>query len=412
MSHLFDSRSHLETWESEDTTMLAMSQELDEHTVHLRKAVLASVASIRTRIHQQTAELLEREREETRETQRRLLQQVDGLTRLVETRNEELEKERQLNERLVAMVSRQKRRARERALATEALQRWNEHVKAKKFRERMCAHLTDVRRERQARLIFNAWRVDAERQKAADARAQLEGEHRRTVARLTNEFQSTENKMKLEVLALREQLSKEEERQALLQEKHKAAFMRGVCALNLEAMQAIRGASADDDISVASLMQGLNMSGFAPGLGFGAASSAASAQPPSTERLMEQQLLLHRQLQALEANAAAPTSAMDAMMPPGPLEAAPPRPMTAPRAVAAGVNVPAATLPRNEPRVTVVVNSKYVGNGPSTLSAGGASVKPRAAAALRPTTNTPAAGPKAATPRAAGGAAIGSVARR
>ena len=291
-----DSRSQIDIVSSEDATMLSMSQELDQHTSALRKGILESLASMRQRIHQQASDLIEGERNIARENEKRLLQQIENLQSLLAVRTQDLQEERQLSEGLLSMHQRQKVRHATQMMEREAFLAWRQLLRDRKQRERMCAHLTSVRHERQSRILFFNWRLEAYAQQQKETIERLEGEQRRNIARLTNENHTSENKLKLEMLALREDLKKKEESLQILEERLRASFMKGVCALNMEAMHVLRGPQGTEfDTSIASLLQNMNVSGLQ------AQPSVISAEPGTTERLARQQQILHEQLMALNA---------------------------------------------------------------------------------------------------------------
>ena len=282
----------LDILETEDTSLLVLAREIDEHTGNMRNAVLHSIASIRNRIHQQTAEIMDRHREASTATERRLIHQINNLQDLLEKKENDLAKERSLSEKLLVMHQRQKRRHATQLLAVEALRAWRTVVREKKQRERLCAHLEQQRSDKEARAVFTGWRLEAIRQKNEAQHEQLVSDHRRLIAKLQQEAQTAENKLKLDILSWKEKLAKEEEHRGLLEEKLKAAFMRGVCALNLEAMQVLRHA-ADADVSVASLLQGMNVTINSDDATRGPGSSA--------DRLLQQQAVLNEQLSALHS---------------------------------------------------------------------------------------------------------------
>jgi hypothetical protein len=302
----------LDILETEDTSLLVLSREIDQHTSDMRNSVLHSIASIRNRIHQQTAEIMDRHREASSATERKMMQQIDNLQDLLEKKERDLARERSLNERLLAMHQRQKRRRATQDLAVEALRAWRNIVREKKQRQRLCDHLVQHRTEKEARAVFAGWRLEALRQKAEAEQEKTANDHRRQIAKLQQEAQSSENRLKLEVLGWREKLAKEEEHRGLLEEKLKAAFMRGVCALNLEAMQVLRHA-ADADVSVASLLQGMNVTVNSDDATRGPGSSGTA------DRLLQQQAALNEQLSALQ------TQQVNTTRPPEP-EECPPQP--------------------------------------------------------------------------------------
>ena len=238
-----DSRSSLDIIESEDTSLICLSQDLDAHTNHLRNAVLQSVAAIRSKIHVQTAESLDRQRERAYDTERQLLAQIDNLQDLLAIRTEELRVVTEKHERLLTLHQEQKLRAHTKSVAQAALRRWHELVAKKKRNAAACDKLIAQRQERQSRHAFTAWRLASQKQKADDLLQKTIADHRRTTAKLQLDYQATENQVRMEALSLKEKLAFEEQRRDVLEEKLKAAFMRGVCALNLEAMHVLRSAA-------------------------------------------------------------------------------------------------------------------------------------------------------------------------
>lgn len=288
-----DSKSQMDIVSNEDTALITMAQELDVHTSQLRKSVLDTVRLMRAKIATQATEMIDTERSQSREQERRLLSQIDSLQRLLDSRSRDLESERALNERLVSMVQAQRRRQRTKDLAAEGLRRWHAHVTEKKRREKMCDHLMAVKKDKEARHAFNAWRFEATRQKHEATVDKLTGDFKRQLAKAQSEHQTMENATKLEMLSMKESLAKEEERRAVLEERLKAAFMRGVCALNMEAMQVLRNAPQDGDVSVASLLQAMNLTSSTV--------DSNSAEPASTDRLLRQQEILQAQLNEMHA---------------------------------------------------------------------------------------------------------------
>lgn len=284
-----DVDSQIDMTATEDATMITLAQQLDEHTSMLRQSVLDAVLKMRGKMSNQAKAMIDGERSRTIETERQLLQQVEGLQHLLKERMGDLETERALSERLVVTMQRQARRRRTQALAKEGLRRWHEYACEARRRERMCKHLIEVRRERQARQAFSAWRFEVLTAKHRQQLEDQDGKHRRSTARLESEHQTAQNAMKLEMMAITEKLSDEERRRAILEERLKAAFMRGVCALNMEALQVLRSApnAEGNDVSVASLLQAMNLT---------STTDSQQAEPASTDRLLRQQEALASQL--------------------------------------------------------------------------------------------------------------------
>lgn len=235
-----DSRSSLSILESEDTTLLTLSQDIDLHTTQLRNNVIQSIASIRSKIHAQTAEAMERQQAISFATEQRLIEQIENLQQLLEVRTTELVREKILNEKLIEMRFSQKRRERQREAAVRALRAWHRFVSEDKERRRVAERAIRDRQEREARSAFTAWRLQAQRHKFEKTVEKMTQDFQRANSKAMHTHQAAENAAKMEIFSLKEQIAQEEDRRCILEEKLKAAFMRGVCALNLEAMQVLR----------------------------------------------------------------------------------------------------------------------------------------------------------------------------
>lgn len=295
------SRSSMTLIQSEDATLLALSQDIDHHTSQLRNDVLQSIASIRSKLHQQTAEAMEHQQIVSQATEQRLIQQIENLQGLLETRTSELARERALTERLVDAQFVQKRRQDQRDAALGALRAWRAVVKRERDLKLIGDKAIKERQERDARNAFVTWRLQSVNMKHEKVLEATVAEHKRSSTKATHERQAAENAAKIEILALKEKVAHEEERRALLEEKLKAAFMRGVCALNLEAMQVLRNTTEAGmvDTSVASFMEQLNVSGVqtAP---FGVDGSSDDAA--TLARLLQRQQSLAQQMSAMQSS--------------------------------------------------------------------------------------------------------------
>jgi hypothetical protein len=372
MDTTLNTNRSLNMFNEEEASLLNLSRDVDGLITDLRKNVLDAVQGIRQRINAQCMDLLENERNERREHERRLLAQIENLQFVLREKDAELDKLRLINDRLIQRSKSQHTgEAATRKLAKEALRQWHQHVVQTKYRKRLGEHLSQVRQEREIRQAFTSWRLEAQRVKYEEAKEKMEGEHRRTVTKLTNEHHSAENKMQLEMLAMKDQLSKEEEHRAILEERLKAAFMRGVCALNMEAMSVLKntGDAGADTMSVASLLQNMNLTA-------GIDTTTFSADAGHNERLLRQQQELQEHLNRFE-------------VPPQP-DDAPPLPVLRPLAASASYNRLAQTSAPTQGGHNPVVqlNPNYPGSRPQ--SAVSQSSKPIAARGV--TNNLPVSG--------------------
>ena len=108
-----EGRRSLETAEAEDATLIALAQDIDQHTTLMRNAVLESIASIRHRVHVQAADVIQRERLATIATEQKLIRQVANLEDLLARSQDLLEREKGLTEKLIAQRGRRNQRSRD-----------------------------------------------------------------------------------------------------------------------------------------------------------------------------------------------------------------------------------------------------------------------------------------------------------
>jgi len=238
------SRSSLSALEADDTTMIALSQEIDQHTANLRNSVLQSVANIRYRINLQAAEAIEHHHTVTHATEQRLTLQVGNLQDILETRTAELERERQVSQKLQDFLYALRKREKDKDAAVMALRAWRDYASRQKRLEQAGKLLSQRKQEREARAAFHAWRLQSLKNKFETQMAKQASDHRKEMLKAVASHQASENASRIEILALKEKIAADEEQRGALEEKMKAAFMRGVCALNVEAMQVLRGGVA------------------------------------------------------------------------------------------------------------------------------------------------------------------------
>eukprot|EP01061_Rhynchopus_euleeides_P021964 TRINITY_DN35839_c0_g1_i1.p1 TRINITY_DN35839_c0_g1~~TRINITY_DN35839_c0_g1_i1.p1 ORF type:complete len:420 (+),score=132.76 TRINITY_DN35839_c0_g1_i1:190-1260(+) len=117
---------------------------------------------------------------------------------------------------------------------------WKQHTKSQRNKAHVEGFVNKASVHRMKKEVFAAWRVvslsEASRRR-----------HERFQQQVRTEWDTMQNDHDTEVAGLRDQIAKlqrlletETQHRGALEERLKVAFMRGVCALNLEAMQVMR----------------------------------------------------------------------------------------------------------------------------------------------------------------------------
>ena len=98
--------------------------------------------------------------------------------------------------------------------------------------------------------VFSAWRVQAARGAAGAREERFKHAVQTEWAGVVNDHEAEVSDLRVQLETMKQMLQTETQHRGALEERLKVAFMRGVCALNLEAMQVMKaeegGAAADE----------------------------------------------------------------------------------------------------------------------------------------------------------------------
>ncbi|KAJ3034947.1 Centrosomal protein poc5, partial [Rhizophlyctis rosea] len=244
-----------------DPTGTAFSESLDKWTGMMRRAVLQDFLTAKQSLSDRHTLLIHHAKQESASEVTELTHQLAEAKAQISTHEAKMERRNKLVESALGVLDRK----RARSTLTLSFARWR--VKqAECKRVRLSCQLADrhYRRVQARQCLFGwqrvtgvSWRRTVEKRIQIGAEKTMEGmsvEYEKRISDLTNQLEET--------LTL---LRKSELERAQAQEEMKKALMRGVCALNMEAMSMFRGGGGGGGVDPSSI-----------------ANTHASAAPPTT----------------------------------------------------------------------------------------------------------------------------------
>lgn len=149
-------------------------------------------------------------------------------------------------EKMADAIAREKRNTRTvRYLATPfaLLLRYKEHRQVKKFK---LSQAERANRRRLANKALNAWLKVFREESAQKRRDQQEKQLERETTEIANRYQKEIEMLREKLAEATQQIDSHEKNKAQLQDNLKKAFMKGICAMNFEAMSALQGTPGQD----------------------------------------------------------------------------------------------------------------------------------------------------------------------
>eukprot|EP01062_Namystynia_karyoxenos_P040942 TRINITY_DN2978_c1_g1_i1.p1 TRINITY_DN2978_c1_g1~~TRINITY_DN2978_c1_g1_i1.p1 ORF type:complete len:533 (+),score=168.19 TRINITY_DN2978_c1_g1_i1:82-1599(+) len=227
--------------------LLGLSHALDDHAQTLKRQVMESVSLVRASIDHRHAE-------EIAALQAQMDLQAARHRAEVRALNEELARRAGAVDRLDRshkhcarnFFSRGTELRRREATRTYYMQ-WLGWVQRQQHRHIMQDHSYKLRRAHSLRCAFDAWRLASSKHVATQRHDRMRAQLETQMERERNDHIHEVSNLQAEIGGLRARLAEEAEHRGQLEERLKIAFMRGVCALNLEAMQVLRKA---DDVAL------------------------------------------------------------------------------------------------------------------------------------------------------------------
>lgn len=215
-----------------DPDVTKMEGLLDQWTVDLKRNVLAEFSQAKIRIVERSKQTLIREQECSASERANLQNEIERMKELMHTYETSIQRKDQVISNLTQALSKQK----DKQDAMKTFSEWKvQHVdlKREKFAEKLASRYHERRLQQKVweawhSVIENKWRSRVE--KACQAKAQ------EVCLQLTNDYEAKVAALSEELSAAREEICDLHKQRDQYEEAMKKAFMRGVCALNLEAM--------------------------------------------------------------------------------------------------------------------------------------------------------------------------------
>lgn len=244
--------------------LLTLSHSLDEHAQILKRQVMESVALVRASLEHRHSEEVAALNARAAEQDARRVAEIRELREVLAARTETcLQLNSAMKHRAECFFT-QGTNMRQGGKAHMCLRQWQWWAEQRRYRRRTTEHVRKRLARHRVERAFTKWRASAARN-AADVREETVRRQLSAAAeRERNDHALEVTQLHSDAAGLRAQLADEAEHRGQLEERLKIAFMRGVCQLNLEAMQVLKRTDASAATSP-------------PGGGLGAKADAAAA---------------------------------------------------------------------------------------------------------------------------------------
>lgn len=215
-----------------DHDVARMENLMDQWCLDLKRNVMAEVSQSKIRIVEHGRQQLAKEQEKLGAEKNKILNEMESLKELLHTYEQSIERKDQVISNLTNAMQKQRDKI-------EMLKKFNEwklrHIDRKRevFASKLAARHYDRKLSQKVwdswhSVIEDKWRQRVE--KACQAKAQ------EVCMNLTNEYETKVKSLNEALEAARSEVMKLHQERDRYEETMKKAFMRGVCALNLEAM--------------------------------------------------------------------------------------------------------------------------------------------------------------------------------
>eukprot|EP01065_Artemidia_motanka_P003939 TRINITY_DN11902_c0_g1_i1.p1 TRINITY_DN11902_c0_g1~~TRINITY_DN11902_c0_g1_i1.p1 ORF type:complete len:495 (+),score=102.92 TRINITY_DN11902_c0_g1_i1:56-1540(+) len=226
--------------------LLTLSHALDDHAQTLKRQVLESVSLVRASLEHRHAEEVAQLRARMEQQEARSAAQLEEMDQRLRARTDIcVSLERGLKHR-AAMFFVQGVKLRRRGLAHSCYLQWRAWARRRRFRETVLLQRERASSNLRTQRVFSAWRAESLRHRGSCRELRLRQHYDTTLERERNDHSLEVSQLQAEITGLRARVAEEVEHRGQLEERLKIAFMRGVCQLNLEAMQVLR---RSDDVA-------------------------------------------------------------------------------------------------------------------------------------------------------------------
>lgn len=237
--------------QEEEITLLELSNELEEVTGRMRRAVIDMVHRARDRLHDAAARELELRRAAQDLEHQQLIEQLDNMQALNVKHAQDTEDKQEFCDKLLAILFRLRGTNKEKSLMRRCLRAWHSIISRDSWVDRMGDYLEQQRERLLLRRVLQGWRNDAGRSSRDRKLANIRSLHDAELQRISADADLTSSAQKVELLGCKDQIARANEEKAILQERLKSHMMRGMCAMNAEATMLLRGMASESGMSLA-----------------------------------------------------------------------------------------------------------------------------------------------------------------
>ncbi|XP_048750876.2 centrosomal protein POC5-like [Ostrea edulis] len=217
---------------SVDPDVTKMESMLDQWTLDLKKNVLTEFSQAKIRIVERSKHTLIREQQCSASERTSLQNEIERMKELLHTYEASVQRKDQVISNLTQALSKQ----REKQDALRTFSDWKiQHIdlKREKFAEKLAKRYHERRLQQK---VWEAWHLTIENKWRARVEKACQAKAQEVCVQLTNDYEAKIAALTESLDAAREEICDLHKERDQYEEAMKKAFMRGVCALNLEAM--------------------------------------------------------------------------------------------------------------------------------------------------------------------------------
>ncbi|ESO98461.1 hypothetical protein LOTGIDRAFT_174270 [Lottia gigantea] len=224
-----------------DTDVTVIENILDQSCLDLKRNVLAEFGQVKIKIVENARQELHREQERNVIEKNKLINEIDSLKELLHTYEQSMERKDQVISNLTHAMQKQK----DRKDMMKQFSEWKiRHNDVK--RETFCSNLAKRHYEKNlAQKVWAAWHSVLENNWRSKIERACQAKAQEVCMQLTNDYEMKIGSLNEELERRRYEIDILHSERDKYEEAMKKAFMRGVCALNLEAMNMFHGSDEE-----------------------------------------------------------------------------------------------------------------------------------------------------------------------
>jgi len=214
---------------------------LESITTRLRHDVLGTIAAMRKNALNDSQQQLEEERAKALEMQQRLGSQITSLQALASSKSKALERQDVLLDRLLDMFLRTRQRNTARESKVRVFEGWVQYTRRIRHVRARVGYLQKLHRATTQRNVLMSWRVVAAKEAYEKKASEAMGIYQKKFETSMLKARADITELQTSLAEANQRLAREEEERAILEERLRSAFLRGVVALNNEALGVLKG---------------------------------------------------------------------------------------------------------------------------------------------------------------------------